>query len=160
MKLYNGTQVVKFNFGNVPIGFTEDNVYEMEYGFVTFIRMICSLCSNIVLPALMTISLPLLLSQSESPLDFMLNAVATQFLIELDDLPEPHEYIDVDVPSDIDAVVLEEPKEPSTRVPGSADVDAVEEPKEPSTTEEPGSADVDAVVLEEPKEPSTTDISI
>ena len=69
--------------------------YKLDRSWKVVLRMICSIASNFMLPLLMLVSLPLFLSQSESKFDFLLNAVATQFLIELDDKDDPHTYVDV-----------------------------------------------------------------
>ena len=36
---------------------------------------------------MLTLSLPIFLAQSENPIDFILNAVASTFIIQLDDAP-------------------------------------------------------------------------
>ena len=55
----------------------------MQYARRIFVYTLVNYCAGCVL----TLSLPIFLPQSENPIDFILNAVASTFIIQLDDAP-------------------------------------------------------------------------
>ena len=56
------------------------------------VRLLVGVCVNIVAATLLQIFLPLILSESENNMEFILNSVAILFLIQLDDLDSVREY--------------------------------------------------------------------
>ena len=55
----------------------------MQYARRIFIYTLVNYCAGCVL----TLSLPIFLAQSDDPIEFILNAVASTFIIQLDDAP-------------------------------------------------------------------------
>ena len=55
----------------------------MQYARRIFVYTLVNYCAGCVL----TLSLPIFLAQSSDPIEFILNAVASTFIIQLDDVP-------------------------------------------------------------------------
>ena len=55
----------------------------MQYARRIFVYTLVNYCAGCVL----TLSLPIFLAQSSDPIEFILNAVASTFIIQLDDAP-------------------------------------------------------------------------
>ena len=60
-----------------------DYFASIQYARRIFVYTLVNYCAGCVL----TLSLPIFLAQSENPIDFILNAVASTFIIQLDDVP-------------------------------------------------------------------------
>ena len=77
---------------------------------IMYFRFLIGQLVNVVGSCVLLVSLPVLLAESDTRLDFVLNCTATVFIVDLDDLKEPTEYALVEVEEEPSLEAAEEGK--------------------------------------------------